>query len=523
MTSATDITTTATPIRAATLPPSSDSRRGARVKATLSVPRVNSLAVLLMNAASTSTLLKIIDDTTAAVAPPAPRMRLERDPVVALQRRRLGGLEQQPGGEHRERRRDDAEHDPQPAPVEQHPFGTNRVDHRCPPTPTRLRKRASRSARTWCSSLTTTPDAWAARLIAAASAYGVLAGLEHDPQRAGTLVVHDAVAAEPSDDLRRAVAAVAPGADDQHVVGPGAQLGDRPAVHEPALVDDDQPVADRLQLGEQVRRDDHGLALVADVADEPPHVLHPDRVEPVRRLVEDDQLGIADQRGGDAEPLLHAERVAAVAVVAAAAESDELDQVVDAVDRDARRGSPAPAGCRPPDTAGWKAGDSISEPTRGRYAARSDTGAPSTQASPDVGRTSPSSMPMIVVLPAPFGPTRPVTDPAGTENETASTTVRDPNRLVRRSATTACVADPPWRCTNSCFDDAGPSVARRRPGVEIRSAPSTSDVETAVDSAHRLVSGTPSRQLWTRGRTACLTPGGAPKPGARHPVLRRAP
>ena len=52
-------------------------------------------------------------------------------------------------------------------------------------------------------------------------------------------------------------------------------------------------------------------------------------------------------------------------------------------------------------------------------------------------------MPMIVVLPAPFGPTRPVDRPAGTENETASTTVRDPNRLVRRSATTACAAGPP--------------------------------------------------------------------------------
>ena len=68
------ITTTATDMRAATLPASSASLRGARVKATRSVPRVNSLAVLLMKAASTSTELKPIDDTTAVVAPPAPRI-----------------------------------------------------------------------------------------------------------------------------------------------------------------------------------------------------------------------------------------------------------------------------------------------------------------------------------------------------------------------------------------------------------------------------------------------------------------
>ena len=32
-------------------------------------------------------------------------------------------------------------------------------------------------------------------------------------------------------------------------------------------------------------------------------------IEAVGRLVEDDELGVAEQGGGDAEPLLHAERV----------------------------------------------------------------------------------------------------------------------------------------------------------------------------------------------------------------------
>ena len=46
---------------------------------------------------------------------------------------------------------------------------------------------------------------------------------------------------------------------------------------------------------------------------------------------------------------------------------------------------------------------------------------------------------------------------------------------------------------------------------------------SASDDNPGVVSGTPSRQPPTRWRTACLTPGGARKPGARHPVLRRVP
>ena len=55
----------------------------------------------------------------------------------------------------------------------------------------------------------------------------------------------------------------------------------------------------------------------AKAADQRAHLAHALRVEPVGGLVEDQQLGVAEQRGGDAEALLHAERVGAVAVVAA--------------------------------------------------------------------------------------------------------------------------------------------------------------------------------------------------------------
>ena len=54
------------------------------------------------------------------------------------------------------------------------------------------------------------------------------------------------------------------------------------------------------------------------------------RVEPVHRLVEDEQLGVAQEAAGDAEPLAHAERVRAHAVVGAAGQPDALERPVDA-------------------------------------------------------------------------------------------------------------------------------------------------------------------------------------------------
>ena len=57
----------------------------------------------------------------------------------------------------------------------------------------------------------------------------------------------------------------------------------------------------------------------------------PSRVEPVRGLVEDQDLGIAEQRVGEPEPLAHAERVLLDALARGrAVEADEVEQLVDA-------------------------------------------------------------------------------------------------------------------------------------------------------------------------------------------------
>jgi hypothetical protein len=56
---------------------------------------------------------------------------------------------------------------------------------------------------------------------------------------------------------------------------------------------------------------------------------------------------------------------------------------------------------------------------------------------PAVGRMRPSSILIVVVLPAPFGPTNPQTEPAGMARSTPSTAVRSPKRFVSPAVDTA--------------------------------------------------------------------------------------
>src|SRR5436305_3261223 len=76
-------------------------------------------------------------------------------------------------------------------------------------------------------------------------------------------------------------------------------------------------------------REQHGDALAGEPGDEPAHVPHPAWVEAVRRLVQEQEPRVADEGGGDSEPLPHALRVATDAVVRPVAEVDELEQLVD--------------------------------------------------------------------------------------------------------------------------------------------------------------------------------------------------
>ena len=100
----------------------------------------------------------------------------------------------------------------------------------------------------------------------------------------------------------------------------------------------DQPPRDRahvvsvalvVSFVEQVSRDEHRPALVHELADEVSELGHAGRIEPICRLVEDQQFGIAEQGAGKPESLAHAERVVAHSVICAIEQSAAVQARVD--------------------------------------------------------------------------------------------------------------------------------------------------------------------------------------------------
>src|SRR3954452_4831068 len=125
------------------------------------------------------------------------------------------------------------------------------------------------------------------------------------------------------DDLARLVA-------PRHAVARGARAerGRRPLGDEPPLLDDRDAVAERLGLVEVVRREQDGLAEVLQRAHDVPRRAASGGVEAGRRLVEEDQLGVADEgeREVEAAELAAAERPRVR--IGLLAEARELDHLV---------------------------------------------------------------------------------------------------------------------------------------------------------------------------------------------------
>src|SRR6476469_6187034 len=105
----------------------------------------------------------------------------------------------------------------------------------------------------------------------------------------------------------------------------GAELSGRALGDDPPGLDDRDPIAQRLRLVEVVRRQQDGLAQVLQRADRAPGVAPRRRVEAGRRLVEEDQLGVADQREGQVEPALLAARERPDPSVGLLAQAGDLD------------------------------------------------------------------------------------------------------------------------------------------------------------------------------------------------------
>src|SRR6266545_617441 len=72
-----------------------------------------------------------------------------------------------------------------------------------------------------------------------------------------------------------------------------------------STIDDRHPVADLLDLAQQVRVEEDGRAALAKSANDLANVMPADRIERARRLIEDDEVRRAEERDAESEPLLH--------------------------------------------------------------------------------------------------------------------------------------------------------------------------------------------------------------------------
>ena len=201
----------------------------------------------------------------------------------------------------------------------------------------------------------------------------------------------------------------------------GRHLGDQPP-----LADDDHLVGGERHLAHQVARDEHRAALAGQALQQVADPADPVGVEPVHRLVEEQHLGVTEQRGGDAETLAHAEGELPRPPSRHRGEPDDLEHLVDPLAW--RCGSSRPASAGGPGRCargGWPWPRAAPRP---RGAAREGRGRGGR--SPSRCRCSGASRPMIirivVDLPEPLGPRNPVTTPGRTVKLSWSTASLSP-------------------------------------------------------------------------------------------------
>ena len=116
-----------------------------------------------------------------------------------------------------------------------------------------------------------------------------------------------------------------------HQPGGGAQGVEVRGEHQPSRAHHAHLRAERLDLAEQVAGQHHRGALRRELPQQRAHLADAAGVEAVGGLVEEQQLGLAQERGGDAEPLAHPQRVRPHGAAVDAAEADAHERLLDAV------------------------------------------------------------------------------------------------------------------------------------------------------------------------------------------------
>ena len=121
------------------------------------------------------------------------------------------------------------------------------------------------------------------------------------------------------------------GGADAHDRATAQELRQRGVGDESAAGQHDDFVDGLGHLGQQMAGDEHGASRRGVAAQEVAQPVDAFGVEAVGRLVQDEDVGIAEERGGEPEPLPHAEREAADTPTGGALQPDLGEDLVDAV------------------------------------------------------------------------------------------------------------------------------------------------------------------------------------------------
>ena len=187
-----------------------------------------------------------------------------------------------------------------------------------------------------------------------------------------------------------------------------------------AATDHDQVLGGLGHLAHEMRGDEHGATLRGQPLEEVANPLDALGVEPVDGLVEHHCVWIAEQSRGDAETLAHSEREAPDALARHVLQSDELDQL-----GHARSGDPVGLRQRQEVVLGGAPrvhGARLEQrPDLMKRRAKVSVRLSLTRVWPESGASRPKIRRIVVDLPEPLGPRKPVTTPGLTVNESSLT------------------------------------------------------------------------------------------------------
>ncbi len=189
--------------------------------------------------------------------------------------------------------------------------------------------------------------------------------------------------------------------------------------------DHDQVVRRQRHLAHEVAGDEDRPALRGQLLHQVPHPEDALGVQAVDGLVEEQHLRVAEERRRDAEPLAHAEREALRAPLGHVLEADHAQDLVHPLRRDAGElGEREQMAARAPAAVhGLGVQERAHLPRRVRQL---PDGWPPIVTWPAEGWSSPRIIRIVVDLPEPLGPRKPVTTPGLTRKERSYTAVLAP-------------------------------------------------------------------------------------------------